>query len=444
MKNVKSSFGPMNVLFFLFLAVGILIASGSSSVSMKEVSEQSFSAAKNAVNLALGLIGIMAFWLGMMKILESAGVIRSIAKFISPLFRRLFPDVPKNHPALGAMVLNVSANVFGLGNAATPFGIRAMEQLQRLNKNKDVATHAMCLFLAINTSGLAVLPLGVIGVRAAAGANNPAGIWIPTLLATLGSTLVAIISCILLRRYDSFGEDTVSVFKTDELSEEESKSDQIDCDNEVSKGTFLMKAVSLTVFMLFCFFLLHKICIHTDPASFIRDEFASYWLMPALILLILCYGLYRGVHLYDVAVEGAKDGFQVAVRIIPFLVIVLVSIGIFRVSGALDFIGSVLSPITMVIGLSPEVIPMALIRPLSGTGAFALMSEIIQQDPNSYSAFVASVLMGSTETTLYVVTVYFGSVGIVKYRYAILCGLMADFAGIVLSGFLSLWWYGLG
>jgi spore maturation protein SpmA len=433
-RNVVHSPGVMNFLFFLFVAGGVLTAAGSGG--MKEISEQSFESAKSAVQLAISLIGIMAFWLGMMKILESAGVVRGLARVIAPFLGFLFRDVPKGHPAMGAMVLNVSANMFGLGNAATPFGIRAMEELQKINPKKEMASHAMCLFLAINTSSVALLPLGVIGVRAAAGAADPAGIWIPTMVATLASTCAGVIACLIFR------SRSAEVHSVDEV---EISGEVVEDGPPDTKFHFTpspaIRIISLSVIAGILLLSVSGLFSSEGPLEFIKNEFSSFWFMPLLMLLIVAYGMFKGVRVYDAAVEGAKDGFTVAVRIIPFLVVILVAIGVFRSSGALGYIASFISPLTMFFGLPAEVLPMAILRPLSGSGAFAVMSEMISRDPDSYESFVASVLMGSTETTFYVVTVYFGAVGIMKFRYAILCGLIADFAGILSGSLISRWWF---
>jgi spore maturation protein SpmA len=431
-----SSIGVMNIFFFLFIGIGVVTAAGNGS--MKEISDQSFESAKSAVTLAISLIGIMAFWLGMMKILECAGVVSSMARLISPILGRLFFDIPKGHPALGAIVLNISANIFGLGNAATPFGIRAMEELQKINPKKDTASHAMCLFLAINTSSVALLPLGVIGVRAAAGASDPAGIWIPTLIATLSSTFVGVLACLIFRMRGRSDQEATEAYYNERIEDDHSN------DQFKSRATVPMKVVSFAIFMLFLFFIIKEFIRQDSAAHFLKGDFASFWFMPFLMLGIVSFGLFRGVRVYDAAVEGAKEGFSVAVRIIPFLVIILVAIGVFRTSGALSFIASYIAPYTMFFGLPPEVLPMAVLRPLSGSGAFAVMGELVTRDPDSYEAFVASVLMGSTETTFYVATVYFGAVGIMKFRYAILCGLLADITGIIVASLSSWWWFTQG
>jgi spore maturation protein SpmA len=431
-----TSIGVMNIFFFLFIGIGVVTA--ASNGSMKEISDQSFESAKSAVTLAISLIGIMAFWLGMMKILESAGVVSSMARFISPILGGLFFDIPKGHPALGAIVLNISANIFGLGNAATPFGIRAMEELQKINPKKDTASHAMCLFLAINTSSVAILPLGVIGVRAAAGASDPAGIWIPTLIATLSSTLVGVLACLIFRIKERSKEEVVAIPHDMRIKDDQSNGPF------KSRATIPMKVISFAIFILFIFFIMKEIMQHDSGLNFLKGDFASFWFMPFLMLGIVSFGLFRGVRVYDAAVEGAKEGFNIAVRIIPFLVIILVAIGVFRTSGALAFIASYIAPFTMFFGLPPEVLPMAVLRPLSGSGAFAVMGELVTRDPDSYEAFVASVLMGSTETTFYVATVYFGAVGIMKFRYAILCGLLADITGIIVASLSSWWWFAQG
>lgn len=429
-----SSPGVMNIMFFVFIAGGVLTA--ASFGGMKQISDQSFESAKGAVTLALSLIGIMAFWLGMMKILECAGVVRAMARLITPLFGKLFKDIPEGHPAMGAMVLNISANMFGLGNAATPFGIRAMEELQKINPRKDLASHPMCLFLAINTSGVALLPLGVVGVRAAAGATDPAGIWIPTLCATIISTVAAILAYLFFR---ARSEDDVPLVVNEGGNEEIAESEQ------EAKFMFTpsrsMKLFSLCTIFALLLLTIVSIFSSEKPLVFLSTDFASFWFMPLLMCVIVGYGMLKGVRVYDAAIDGAKEGFNVAVRIIPFLVVILVAIGVFRSSGALGHIAAFISPVTMFFGLPAEVLPMAILRPLSGSGAFAVMSDLISRNPDSYEAFVASVLMGSTETTFYVITVYFGAIGIMKFRYAVVCGLVADVVGMLSASMISYWWF---
>lgn len=434
--NKSESPGIMSILLLFFIGFGVLYAGFLGD--MKLVSEQSFESAKSAVQLSISLIGVMAFWLGMMKVLECAGVVSSLAKALHPLFSRLFSNIPKGHPAIGAMTLNISANIFGLGNAATPFGIRAMEELQKINPNKNLASHAMCLFLAINTSGVALFPLGVIGIRAAAGATDPAGIWLPTLFATFISTVVGVLACLIFSYFSKDEKEVEDInFNTDDDLGEIKKTE----DSYLFKVGVFHKSISYFFIISLLLLISFKAFYAESPRSFFTNEFSSFWFIPVLILLILSYSYGKGVRLYDAAIEGAKEGFNVAVRIIPFLVVILVAIGIFRTSGALSFISQLISSYTMIFGLPADVLPMAILRPLSGSGAFAVMSEIVSRSPDSYEAFVASVLMGSTETTFYVVTIYFGAIGVVKFRYAIICGLMADFAGVISASLISKWWF---
>ncbi len=418
-KTEKSS--AISIIFIFFIMSSIFYAGANGK--MKEITDASFAAAKASVNLSIGLIGIMALWLGLMRILEAGGLILSIAKGLKPIMSWLFPEVPINHPAMGAMILNISANMLGLGNAATPFGLKAMKELDTLNPIKGTASNAMCLFLAINTSSIAILPLGVIGVRAAAGATSPEAIWIPSTIATLCSTIVAIIAA----KFFAGSKKT-----NNKEGKKEERQEEIKIDNNYEK--FLKKPnlvekqfVLLSVTSLILCFFISKSSISDLPT----------WLMPALMMLIISYGVSRGVKIYEAVTDGAKQGFDLAIKIIPFLVVILVAIGMFRASGAMGFAASILNPITSLIWMPAEVLPMAIVRPLSGTGAFGVMSEIINNEPDSYSSFLASVIMGSTETTFYVLAVYFGSVGITKVRHAVIAAILADITGVVASCFLT-------
>lgn len=415
----KSS--AISIIFIFFILASIFY--GGANGKMKEVTDASFTAAKSAVNLSIGLIGIMALWLGLMRILEAGGLILSIARGLKPIMSWLFPEVPINHPAMGAMILNISANMLGLGNAATPFGLKAMKELDKLNPVKGTASNAMCLFLAINTSSIALLPLGVIGVRAAAGASSPEAIWIPSTIATLCSTLVAVFAA--------------KFFATkEERTNKDLNKEEVEIDNEINENyeKFLKKPniiekqfVLISVASLVLCFFISKSSISDLPT----------WLLPTLMLLIVSYGVSRGVKIYEAVTDGAKQGFDLAIRIIPFLVVILVAIGMFRASGAMQFGAKILNPLTSLIWMPAEVLPMAIVRPLSGTGAFGVMSEIINNAPDSYSSYLASVIMGSTETTFYVLAVYFGSVGITKVRHAVVAAILADITGVVASCFLT-------
>ena len=426
---------PINVVFVAFVMGAILFAGASGQ--MQAAADASIAAAKGAVTLAIGLIGIMSLWLGFVRILEAGGMMRQLARLVRPLMVRLFPDVPAEHPAMSAMILNISANMLGLGNAATPFGIKAMVELNRLNPLPGMATNAMCLFLAINTSSVALLPLGVMGVRAAAGSTRPFEMFVPTLIATLASTLVGVAVATWWGRRDVEYRWQIAEAKppeTDTGSEAaETETSEPDYSHLVGQPGATGKRLAIAGLILLAGAAVYQGAVADSLPAFLQNRFASYWLMPVLIFLIFSYGLARGVRIYEAVTEGARQGFDIAVRIIPFLVAILVAIRMFRASGAMELLTSVLNPITGLIGMPGEALPMALVRPLSGSGAFGVMAELIEAAPDSYTAYVASTLMGSTETTFYVLAVYFGAVGVSRIRHALLAGLSADITGIVVA-----------
>ena len=430
----------INLVFVGFIVIAIIFAAYTNN--MEAVTEASFESAKAAVNLSINLIGVMALWLGLVRVLEAGGLMYTLAKYLKPLMVKLFPDVPPTHPAMGAIILNISANMLGLGNAATPFGIKAMVELNKINPLKGTATNAMCLFLAINTSSVTILPLNVIGVRAAALSENPAAIWIPTLIATLCSTFVGVTVALWLgKRSKMSGEaplESDSMVKSDNLAVE---ADEIVEEADYSHLLYPVgKASKLIAWLFILGFIgswVYGVIKAGSLTGFFNQDFLSHWLMPALILLIITYGVGRGVKVYEAVTEGAKQGFNIAISVIPFLVAILVAIGMFRASGAMSVIANALNPITTLIKLPAEVLPMALIRPLSGGGAFGIMSGIVEKAPDSYSAFVASTMMGSTETTFYVLAVYFGAVGITRIRHALVAALLADATGLIAACFLS-------
>jgi spore maturation protein SpmA/spore maturation protein SpmB len=397
--------------------------------------------AESSVTLALGLVGVMALFLGLMKVAEAGGLLTIIARALRPLLTRLFPDVPPEHPAMGAMILNLSANVLGLGNAATPFGIRAMQQLDRLNPVKGTATNAMVLFLAMNTSSVTLLPTGVIALRAAAGSQDPAGIVPTTLFATICSTTVAIVMAKLLQRYWSTPEPTADTV-SGEAAEIEYDSTQSQDDEDIASqwpseappGYPLW--VSVTV--------LGGIAALV-PLSVIYGRTIAPWIIPGLIVSLLGFGAWKRVRIYEVFVEGARDGFTVALRIIPYLVAILVAVGMLRESGALELLIDPLSSVTRHIGLPGEALPMALLRPLSGSGAYGVLASIIQDPavgPDSYTGYLVSTFQGSTETTFYVLAVYFGAVQVRRIRHALAAALSADVAGIMAAVAIVAWLYG--
>jgi spore maturation protein SpmA len=440
----------INIVFVGFIAVAILFAGYTGK--MEAVTTASFDSAKTAVNLAIDLIGVMALWLGLVRVLEAGGLMYGLANILKPLMVKLFPDVPPTHPAMGAIILNISANMLGLGNAATPFGIKAMVELNKLNPLKGTATNAMCLFLAINTSSVTLFPLGVIGVRAAANSSNPAAIFLPTLLATLCSTVVGVSVASWFGRRDKLGLESSSqeVESVSEPSVEELEINSRGDGVEEADYSHLLYPTGRASQIIAWFFaiafggtIVYGTIRSENLGDFFFQDLMSHWLMPILILLIIIYGVGRGVKVYEAVTEGAKQGFEIAIRIIPFLVAILVAIGMFRASGAMEMVSNLLSPLTNLIGMPAEVLPMALLRPLSGGGAFGIMSELIERSPDSYSAFLASTMMGSTETTFYILAVYFGAVGITRIRHALVAGLLADATGLLAACiFSSLFWMG--
>jgi spore maturation protein SpmA len=419
-------------LIWLFM---ILLASVVASYNgrMKQLVDASFESAKSSVNLAIGLIGIMALWLGLMKVAEAGGLMRLIARAIRPVMHRLFPDVPSEHPAMSAMIMNMAANALGLGNAATPMGIKAMMELDRLNPKKGEATNAMCLFLAINTSSVTILPLGVIGVRAAAGAAEPASILIPTLIATICSTAMAIIASKTFVRFSNHRKSVETLSKNHEDAEQDSAplcNGEEEVKEELHPPGWVGRSAVIIIVLAFAGGAVFRLITGTGWQD-LGEEILSYWLIPVIMCSLLLFGYLRGVKVYEAATEGAKEGFQVAVKIIPFLVMILVAIGMFRASGAFDLMVSAFQPLTSMIGMPADALPMAFMRPLSGSGAFGIMSEVVSRAPDSFSSFLVSTMQGSTETTFYVLAVYFGAVGVVRTRHAVAAALLADITGIM-------------
>jgi spore maturation protein SpmA/spore maturation protein SpmB len=425
----------MNAVFMTIVSVAFLVAavrqimwSGAADASpMAALGKAMIDAATGSVTLALGLVGVMALFLGLMKVAEAGGLLVIIAKTLRPLLVRLFPDVPADHPAMGAMILNMAANVLGLGNAATPFGIRAMQQLDSLNPNKGTASDSMALFLAINTSSITLLPTGVIALRAAAGSTDPAGIVPTTLFATICSTAVAIFMAKFLARRWPAPRGVVAETEntTVEITADEPEGDW----TEAGTGAYPVW-VSVTAL---------AVVATLVPLTIVYGRSIAPWIVPGIMVGLLSFGWLRKVPVYESFVEGAKDGFNVALRIIPYLVAILVAVGMFRASGAMDLIVSPLGAITGAIGLPADALPMALLRPLSGSGAYGILASIIQDPaigPDSYVGYLVSTFQGSTETTFYVLAVYFGAVGIRRIRHALVAALCADVAGIAAAVFI--------
>jgi spore maturation protein SpmA len=427
----------MNIILLIIVGVAFVFAGWShvgwipvegQSAPMEALSTAMIEAAGGAVELAIGLVGVMTLFLGLMKVAEAGGMLQILARLIRPLMVRLFPDVPSNHPAMGAMILNMSANAMGLGNAATPFGIRAMQELDTLNFQKGTATNAMALFLAINTSSVTLLPTGVIAIRAAAGSNAPAAILPTTLFATIGSTAIAIIAAKLYSRW--------SPVKPLTEAQAPSQTTQVQTNQTVDPDDAVLyeddsQAYPLWVSVLAIFLLFAMI-----PTVVVYGRAISPWIIPGLMVFFLGFGAIRRVRVYEVMVEGGKEGFQVALRIIPYLVVILVAVAMFRASGAMDLLVGLLAKVTGRVGLPAEALPMALMRPLSGSGAYGIMASIINDPaigPDSYIGYLVTTLQGSTETTFYVLAVYFGAVQVKRIRHAMAAALTADLAGIVFA-----------
>lgn len=436
---------------FLFLVAGAVLTAAFGG-SMKAVTDASLASARSAVELALGLIGQMGLWLGFMRILQDAGLMRSIARGLAPVMKRVFPDVPADHPAMGAMIMNMAANMLGLGNAATPFGLKAMIELNRLNTRPGVATNAMALFLAINTSGVAVLPLGVVAIRATLGSSDPAGIVVPSILASALNTIVAVFAAKGLERlgmfaperYEAIGSavETKPIAGMNEAEQVAAKVEPASLGARLTAwgiGIAVLVALGLQAWRL-----MNPESPDVLPlsgADTARTIFSD-WLLPLLMLSIVLFGLSRRVRVYESFIAGAKESFQIAITIIPFLLAILVAIGMFRASGGMEALVLALAPLTSLIGLPAEALPMALIRPLSGSGAIAVMTETMKTyGPDSLVGYMVGVMNGTSETTFYVLALYFGSVQVRAIRHTLAACMTADVVGLLAAVWVTRWFF---
>ncbi|MDH5358785.1 MAG: spore maturation protein [Gammaproteobacteria bacterium] len=372
-----------------------------------------FSLSKTAFEISLGLTGVLALWLGIMRIGERSGFIDLLTRGLTPLFAKLMPEVPKNHPALGAMVMNISANALGLDNAATPLGIKAMQELQKLNPLKDTASNAQILFLVINTSAVTLFPITIFTYRAQLGAGNPTDVFIPILIATYASTMFGLLAVAVVQKINLFDKVIIRYLG----------------------GFTLLVAALLSYFAS-----LPKTVMLTQSALI------SNVILFSLVMLFIAGAIIKKVNAYDAFIDGAKEGFETAIKIIPYLVAMLVAIGVFRASGALELLASGLRHIVLAFNIDDRFIdamPTALIKPFSGSGARAMMVDTMQTfGADSFAGRLASIVQGSTETTFYVLAVYFGSVGIKNIRHAAGCGLVADLAGILAAIAMAYWFFG--
>lgn len=400
--------------FLIAFAVALvrLVFLGDTQV-FPEIINSTFSSSKTAFEISLGLTGVLSLWLGIMKIGEKGGVIALFSKLLSPLFCKLFPEIPKGHPVTGSIFMNLAANMLGLDNAATPLGLKAMEGLQELNPKKDTATNPMIMFLVLNTSGLTLIPISIMVYRAQLGAAQPTDIFVPILLATFFSTLAGIITVSIYQKINLLNR-TILLF---------------------------LGGISLLVASIIYFFN----TLSRTQIDIYSTTTANVFLFLIIIGFIIA-GMKKKINVYDAFVEGAKEGFSTAVRIIPYLVAILVAIGVFRASGAMDYLIDGIEGAVKLCGINSDFVgglPTALMKPLSGSGARGLMVDAMTTyGPDSFVGRLACIFQGSTDTTFYILAVYFGSVGIVKTRHAVPCGLLADLAGVIAAIFICYLFFG--
>lgn len=397
----------LNYIWIAFFLIAFVIATvrlvfmGDTEV-FPAIMNSTFDTSKTAFEISLGLTGVLSLWLGIMKIGEKGGVINVVARVLSPVFTRLFPDIPKGHPVTGSIFMNVAANMLGLDNAATPLGLKAMEQLQELNPKKDTATNPMIMFLVLNTSGLTLIPVSIMVYRAQMGAAQPTDIFVPILLATFFSTLAGIVFTSLYQRINLINRTML-----------------------LTLGG--MSAVVAAIIWGFA---------QMDKAqmNIVSTSVANILLMLIIVMFILA-GMRKKVNVYDAFIEGAKDGFTTAVRIIPYLVAILVGIGVFRASGAMDMLVDGIKWTVASLGGNTDFVgalPTALMKPLSGSGARGMMVDAMTTyGADSFVGRLSCIFQGSTDTTFYILAVYFGSVGVRYTRHAVACGLLADLAGVI-------------
>jgi spore maturation protein SpmA len=441
------------VLNYIWLALVVLaVAIGGWNNRLSEVTAGAFDGAKTAVTIALGLIGIMALWLGVMRLAERAGLVQKIARGLRPVMRRLFPDVPPEHPAMGSMLMNMAANMLGLGNAATPLGLRAMRDLERLNPRPGVASNAMCTFLAINTASVQLIPATAIALLASAGSTRPTAIVGTALMATLCAATVAITAAKLLEKLPFFRlPDPVAGI--DDAGRKEAAtstaagiSDPGYSDNVIAVEPHGWRRFLPFILVLFFLGLFVRLVFPgwfnfpADPNATTQNAFVrsvntlSILAIPFLLSFFPVYAATRRIKVYEEFVEGAKEGFGVILKIIPFLVTMLVAISMFKGAGGIDLLTRLLTPVLKPLQFPPDLLPLALMRPLSGSATLAILTDIIHRlGPDNIVSLMAATIYGSTETTFYVAAVYFGSVAVKQTRHAIPAGLLGDLAGVVAS-----------
>jgi spore maturation protein SpmA len=388
--------------FLISLVVGLVKLIGGDTAVFSAMTQATFDSAKTGFEISIGLTGVLTLWLGLMKVGEAGGAIGVLARVVSPFFQRLFPEIPKDHPALGSIIMNFSANMLGLDNAATPLGLKAMNEMQTLNPEKDTATNAQIMFLVLNTSGLTLIPISIMVYRAQLGAANPADVFLPILLTTYFATLTALIGVALVQRINLF--------------------------DPVLLG-WLLGVTGLVGAVVWAFSGMEQ--ERVQAISNVVANVVLYGVISAFLLMALV----RKVNAYEAFIEGAKEGFQVAIRIIPYLVALLVAIGVFRASGTLDLLTQGLSALFAAVGLDERMIPAlptAMMKPLSGSGARGMMVDAMETyGADSFVGRLSSTFQGATDTTFYILALYFGSVGVRKTRHAVSMGLLADLVGVI-------------
>jgi spore maturation protein SpmA len=450
----------LNYIWLGLVVLAVLV--GGATGRLPEVTSGAFQMADTAVmKIALPLAGIMALWLGVMRLAERSGLVRILARALRAPLRWLFPEVPENHPAMGSMLMNMAANMLGLSNAATPLGLRAMRDLESLNKVPGTATNAMCTFLAINTSSIQLIPTTAIAILATQKASDPTAIVGTALLATTCSTVVGVAAVKWMQGWGIFRVDPTLAETRDAAADAAPETEAtlavepapLSGRGKVVLGLFLAAFAALFLWIVLApsgyreaTAALHK-AIFPDSVALPAWEdnstqhpalravgTMSLLAVPALLLFFPLYASLRGVKVYEEFVEGAKEGFQVSLRIIPFLVAILVAIGMFRGAGGIEALKAALAPLLTPLGFPPDLLPLVLVRPLSGSASTGLFTELVQRlGPDSLTVRMAGTIFGSTETTFYVIAVYFGSVAIRRTRHAVAAGLTADFAGVVAS-----------
>lgn len=451
----------LNYIWLGLVLLAVII--GGCTDHLKDVADKAFEMAEFAVmKTALPLVGIMALWLGIMRLAERAGLVNLFARALRPILRWLFPEVPPEHPAMGSMVLNIAAGILGLGNAATPLGLRAMEDLETLNPHPGTATNAMCTFLAINTSSIQLIPATAIAILAANNSTNPTAIVGTSILATTCAAVSAVTAAKFFARLPLFRAPanagappgSLSLPVTNHPGSALQTTRPADRANVAPVASATEPAGPmpwwgrglLALFFAFFLYLFFRLAFPAVVGATPQPDLAaqrtfvrvinavSRLSIPFLLAAFPLYAILRRVRIYEEFVDGAKEGFEVAIRIIPYLVAILVAIGMFRAAGGIDLLSKLLHPVMQAVGFPPDLLPMVLMRPLSGSGTLGLFAELVKQcGPDSLVSRMGGTIYGSTETTLYVLAVYFGAVGIKRTRYALLAGLTADTVGVIAS-----------